>query len=341
MDPFEALAKRRLSRRQFASIAGVLAASTRLPALAADASGWPARTIRLVIGFPPGTLPDVMGRVVAEKMARGLGQSIIVDNKSGAAGSLAASEVARAAPDGYTIMVGVASNLAVAPYVMRSANYDPAKSFAAIGIIQRSPYFIVARPDLPVSNLRELLAYARSQPGKLNYATPGVATLHHLTWELLSQRAGISMTHVPMQGPQMITEMLGGRVDLFMDSATSIVTSNVKSGKFKFIAMTGSTRMAALPDVPTAGEQGVTGVESHAFNGMLAPAGTPREILLRLNAELNKALTAPDTMERLKAEGVPVEQGVTSTPEGFASLVASEYVRWGRVIKDANISMLG
>lgn len=318
----------------------LLSLSTVGLAMAASPSAaqtWPIKPIRMVVGFPPGALPEVLGRVVAAKMTPALGQSIIVESKPGAAGSIAASEVARAAPDGYTIMVGVAANLAVAPHLLPSANYDPSKAFAAIGIIQRSPYFVTARSDLPVANLRDLIAYAKANPDKLNFATPGTGTPHHLTWELLMLRTGMKMTHIPVQAAQMVTETLAGRTHVFMDSATSPIVSNVKTGNFKFLAMTGAARMNAQPQVPTVAEQGVSGVASYAYNGLVAPAGTPREIIVRLNAELNRALAMSDVLERLRAEGVPTEQGVSSTPEEFAAWIASEYAGWGKVIKDAGI----
>lgn len=299
---------------------------------------WPSKPIQLVVGFPPGTLPDVLGRMVAEKMGKNLGQPVVVIDQPGAAGALAANAVARAAADGYTLMVGVAASIAVAPHVFRTAAYDPVKAFTPIGLIQRSPYFIVARGDIPFSDFSDMLDYARKNPGKLNFGTPGIATLHHLTWELLQQKTGVSMTHIPMQAPQMITETLAGRIDLFMDSATSLTTSNVKAGKFKFIAMTGDRRMAAFPDVPTVSESGVELV-SGAFNGIVGPAGLPQEIVQTLNSELNRALASPEILERLSQEGVPVEGGVRSTPQEFGELIRSEYMRWGVVIKAANIKL--
>lgn len=304
----------------------------------ARAQKWPAKPVQVVVGFPPGTLPDVLGRMVADKMGRSLGQPLVVVDQPGAAGALAANAVARAAPDGYTLMVGVAASIAVAPHVFKSAAYDPTKAFVPIGLIQRSPYFITARHDVPFSNFAGMLDYARKNPGKLNFGTPGIATLHHLTWELLQQKTGVSMTHIPMQAPQMVTETLAGRIDLFMDSATSLTTSNVKAGKFKFIAMSGEKRMAAFPDVPTIAESGFP-IYSAAFNGLVGPAGLPQEVVQIMNTELNRALASPEILERLAQEGVPVEGGVQSTPQQFGDLIRSEYARWGEVIKTANIKL--
>ena len=316
-----------------AALATLAAAS---PAISQD---WPSKPIRLIVGFPPGALPDVLGRMVAERMTVGLKQAVIVENRPGAAGTIAGNFVARSPNDGYTLLGGVAANLAVAPHLMSSAQYVPTKDFAPIGLIQRSPYFIVAAADVPVQNLKELVAYAKSNPDKLNFITPGVGTPHHLTWELIMLQTGVKMVHVPGQAAQMISETITGRTQLFMDSATSTMVSNVKSGKLKMIGMTGDKRMADHSAVATAREQGLEGIVSHAYNGLVAPAGTPASVIQRLNSELNLVLVRPEILERLRMEGVPTEQGVASTPEHFGALIASEYTRWGKVIKDARITI--
>ena len=300
---------------------------------------WPSKPIRMIVGFPPGALPDVLGRMVAERMTSALKQPIVVENRPGAAGVIAGNFVARSPADGYTILVGVAANLAVAPHLMASAQYVPTKDFAPVGLIQRSPYFIVATTAVPVATLTELLAYAKSHPDQLNFITPGVGTPHHLTWELIMLQTGVKMVHVPGQAAQMISETITGRTHLCMDSATSVMVSNVKSGKLKMIGMTGDRRMVDHAGVPTAREQGLEGIVSHAYNGLVVPAGTPGPVIQRLNAELNTVLARPEIIERLRAEGVPTEQGVGSTPEQFGALIASEYLRWGKVIKDARITV--
>lgn len=314
-----------------------LLAAAAMPA--AQAQEWPAKPIRMIVGFPPGALPDVLGRMVAERMTAGLKQAVIVENRPGAAGVIAGNFVAKAPADGYTLLVGVAANLAVAPHLMSSAQYVPTRDFAPIGLIQRSPYFIVAAADLPVANIKELLSYATANPGKLNFITPGVGTPHHLTWELIMMQSGVKMVHVPGQAAQMISETITGRTHLFMDSATSVMVSYVKAGKLKMIGMTGDKRMADHPAVATAQEQGLASIISHAYNGLAAPVGTPDAIVRRLNAELNAVLARPEIVERLKAEGVPTEQGVGSTPEQFGALISAEYARWGKVIRDARITI--
>jgi tripartite-type tricarboxylate transporter receptor subunit TctC len=307
---------------------------------AALAQSWPAKPVRLVIGFPPGTPPEVIGRMLADKFTAALGQAFVVENRPGAAGTIAANAVAQSAPDGYTLMVGVAANLAVAPHLLPSAAYNPGRAFEPIGFIQRGPYFILVRSDLPVSSLQELIAYSKANPQKLNFATPGMGTVHHLTWELLMMRTGAALTHVPQQGgAQMVAETLGGRTHAFMENAASPVIANVRAGKLKLLATTAERRVSLFPEVATAAEQGVPGVEAYSWWGLVGPAGMPREIVQRMNAELNRALSSPDMVERLKGEGVPDDMRITSTPEEFGRWVSAEYERWGRVIKEAGVKL--
>jgi tripartite-type tricarboxylate transporter receptor subunit TctC len=307
---------------------------------AALAQIWPAKPVRLVIGFPPGTPPEVIGRMLADKFTAALGQAFVVENRPGAAGTIAANAVAQSAPDGYTLMVGVAANLAVAPHLLPSAAYNPGRAFEPIGFIQRGPYFIVVRSDLPVSSLQELIAYSKANPQKLNFATPGMGTVHHLTWELLMMRTGAALTHVPQQGgAQMVAETLGGRTHAFMENAASPVVANVRAGKLKLLATTAERRVSLFPEIATAAEQGVPGVEAYSWWGLVGPAGMPREIVQRMNAELNRALSSPDMVERLKGEGVPDDMRITSTPEEFGRWVSTEYERWGRVIKEAGVKL--
>ena len=307
---------------------------------AAFAQAYPSKPVRVVIGFPPGTPPEVVGRMVSDKMAATMGQPFVVENRPGASGTISANLVAQAEPDGYTLMVGVAANLAVAPHLLPSAKYDPSKVFTPIGQIQRGPYFVFVRSDLPVNTVPELVAYAKANPGKLNFGTPGLATLHHLTWELLMQRTGTSLVHVPFQGgAQVVTEAMAGRIQTFMENASGAVMAQVRSGAFRAIGMTGAQRAAQLPNVPTTAEQNLAGIESYSWWGMVGPANLPRPIVTQLNTALNRALTAPDLAERLRGEGVPDNLRVTSTPEEFGAWVASEYERWGKVIREAKITI--
>jgi len=295
--------------------------------------------VKITIGFPPGTPPETIGRMIADRFSALFGQNFLVDNRPGATGTIAATDVARAPADGYTLMVGVAASLAVAPHLLQSARYDPTTAFAPIGLIQQGPYFFIVRSDLPVSNLKELIAYAREHPGKLNFATPGVGSVHHLTLELLMQKTGARFTHVPFQGGgQMVMETVGGRTDVFVEAASATVVQYLKSGKLKFIGTTGAARSADFPDVATAREQGVD-LESYSWWGLLAPAGTPAPIVASLNGALNKVLAEPAMVERLHNEGVPPDSRRALTPEQFSEFIAGEYRRWGEVIKQANLKV--
>lgn len=320
-----------------------LAASlaTGLAVSCAWAQAWPAKPIKLVVGFPPGVSPELASRILAARMTESLGQAVIVENRPGAIGTIAAFAVANAAPDGYTILVGLAANLGTGPHLMPAAKYDPVKSFAPIGFIQRGPYFVTVRSDLPVRTFQEFIDYAKKNPGKLNIGVPGAGSVHHLSWESLMSRLGFKVTIIPVAGTaQEVTETLAGRLDGFMDNAGSVVAAQVRAGKFRFIAMTGLQRTAAqFPEVPTLDELGVKGFESYSWWGLAAPAGTPPEIVARLNAELNKALEDPQLKERLANEGVPPERVRGGKPEEFGAWVASEHARWGKVIKDRGIKL--
>lgn len=307
---------------------------------AALAQAWPAKPIRVLIGFPPGTLPDTIARLLAEKMVPNLGQPMVIENRPGAAATIAANLAAQAPADGYTIMVGLAASMSVGPWLFPSAKYHPVKDFEPIGLIQRGPYYIAVRTDLPINSFQDLIAYGKARPGELNYASPGIGTQHHLTWELIQMQTGARFVHVPQSGTaQAITETLGGRTQVIMDGAGLQFAAQVKAGKLRMIAMTGTATQPAFPGVIPVAEQGMPGMQSHSWWGLVAPAGTPRDIINRLNAELNKALASPDIIERLSQEGSITTGKITTTPEEFGRWIAAEYERWGKVIKDAGIKL--
>jgi len=300
---------------------------------------YPTKPVKVTIGFPPGTPPETVGRMIADRFTELFGQTFLIDNRPGATGTIAATAVSQAPPDGYTLMVGVAASLAVAPHLLQSARYDPTRSFVPIGLIQRGPYFFIVRNDLPISNLKELVAYGRDHPGKLNFATPGVGSVHHLTLELFMQKTGARFAHVPFQGGgPMVTETVAGRTDVFLEAASATVVEYVKAGKLKFIGTTGETRSEDFPAVATAREQGVD-LQSYSWWGLLAPAGTPAPIVASLNAALNKVLAEPAMVERLHNEGVPPQSRRALTPAQFAEFVADEYRRWGDVIRQAGVKV--
>lgn len=310
------------------------------PSSALAQGAYPVKPVRVVVGFPPGTPPEIFGRLIAEKLTASVGQPFVIENRPGAGGTIAATAITQAAPDGYTIMVGVAASLAVAPHFLPSARYDPRTAFTPIGLIQRGPYYYVVRSDLPVKSVSELIAYAKQNPGRLNFATPGIGTPHHLNLELLKMRHGLNIAHVPFQGsPPMVNETVAGRTQLFMDSGAATVVAQIKSGTLRMIGMTGAQRSSLQPAVATVGEQGLPEMESHFWWGLVGPAGLPREIVTRLNAELNKALASPDMRERFRAEGIPDELQRASTPDEFARTIAAEFERWGPIVKAAGVKV--
>jgi tripartite-type tricarboxylate transporter receptor subunit TctC len=304
------------------------------------AQNWPTKPIRIVVGFPPGVPPELAARALAENMTGTLGQPIVVETRPGAAATIAASSVAQAAPDGYTLLMALAANMSSGPHLMPSAKYDPVKSFSHIGFIQRGAYFLGVRSDLAVSNFRDLLAYSNANPGKLNAAIPGFGSMHHLTWELLMEQTGMKVTLIPVAGTaQAITEVLGGRMDLYMDGPGANYTSQVKSGKMRWLGHTGERRLSLNPDVPTLSESGAAGFASASWWGVSAPAETPATIVSRINAALGVALASTAVRDRLKLEGVSEENMRPGTPEEMVRWVEAEYVRWGKLIKARNISV--
>src|SRR5688572_2821446 len=314
--------------------AGLLLAAAGLVSRAQAGEG-PPRPIMLVIPTPAGGAPDAVGRALANNMAPRLGTTIVVVNRPGASGTIAARAVAQAMPDGHTIMLGVAANLAVAANAL-AGGYDSTKLFAPVGLIQRGPYAVYTTPSLPVSTFRDLIAYARKEPDRLNFATPGVASAHHLAWELLMVRTGMKLVHVPFNGLQMVTETAAGRTQVVMTSPGSTLRQLSDAGRLKAIATSGAKRLDQLAHLPTIAEQGVPGYEAYSWWGLVVPAATPSTVIARLNSALNSALEGPEIRARLRAEGVPDER-FASTPAAFGAWIASQYTLWGEVIRERNI----
>ena len=289
----------------------------------------------LVVPTAVGGAVDTVGRVLASNMGSRLHTTVVTVNRPGASGTIAARAVAQANTDGYTLLLGVAANLAVASNAL-AGGYDPTKWFAPVGLIQRGPYAVFVSTSLPVSTFHELLAHAKKEPGRLNFATPGVASAHHLAWELLMARAGVRLVHVPFQGQQMVTETIAGRTQVLMTTPGSTLRQLADAGKLKMIAISGAKRLDQLSHLPTISEQGVPGYEAYSWWGLVAPSGTPPAVVERLNTALNAALDLPEIRERLRAEGVPEERFAT-TPEAFGAWIAAEYALWGKVIRERNI----
>ena len=319
---------RRLYRYAFAlTLLGAAAA------VAADAS-YPRRPVRFIVPFAPGGSTDTLARTLAQRLSDALGQQVVVDNRSGGNGNIGTEIVAHAAPDGQTILLGYIANLGIGPSLYATLPYDPVKDFAPVTLLAVSPNILVAHPALPVKSVRELVAYAKANPQKINYASSAVASLGHLAGELLNGAAGIHMQHVPYKGSgQAVIDLLAGQVQI-MFSGMSSVMPHIKAGKLRPLAVTGAQRSPATPDVPTIAEAGYPGFEASAWYGVLAPAGTPREIVMRLNAEVLRALKMPEVKERLENVGFELVGG---TPEAFGIYIRSEIGKWAKVVKASGI----
>jgi tripartite-type tricarboxylate transporter receptor subunit TctC len=302
-------------------------------ASASAQSSWPAKPIRLISPFPPGAVVDTLCRTLAVPLGEALGQPVVVENRPGAGGNIGMDIVAKAPADGYTIGMGGIAQHAINPSVYARMPFDPVRDFAPIIFVARNVNVLVVHPSLPVHDVRELIAYARANPGKLSFGSAGAGTSQHLAGELFKQLAGVDMTHVPYKGAgPAVTDLLAGQIPLmFVD--ISAVLGHVRAGKLRALGVTSRSRTPLL-DVPTIAEQGLPGFEVNAWFGLLAPAGTPREIVARLNAETAKVLRSGATVERLQGLGLTTEAG---TPEDFAALIAAELARWGSIVRAAKI----
>ena len=307
----------------------IFAAAVAIAALAgvqgAFAQSYPDRAITLIVPFPPGGSTTIVARIIAEKMSEGLRQQIVVDNRGGAAGTIGTRAVAKAAPDGYTILLGYTGTLAVAPSFHPNAGYDVRKDFAPVGRIGIAPSTVVVHPAFAVRSIADLIAYARNNPGKVTYGSAGVGSLNHMAGEYLASKTGIKLTHIPYKGsgPAM-TDLLGGHIPLAF-APIPTVHSNVESGALRALAVTSLTRSRLMPEIPTVAESGVPGYEAVLRYGLLAPAGTPRPIIERLNKELLAALASDDVKRRLALEGA---EPLPGSPEQYGADVDAEETQW-------------
>ncbi|SOY87425.1 Bug family tripartite tricarboxylate transporter substrate binding protein [Cupriavidus taiwanensis] len=309
-------------------------------ACAAGASGsafaqpWPARPLRMVVPFPPGSSPDLIARLLTEKLAAALGQPVVVENRPGAGGNIGTGMVARAAPDGYTLLFTINGPLVTAPTLSRNLNYDPFRQLAPVTLVATSPNVLVVDARLPVHNLREFVALARSRAGELNYGSPGNGSASHLAMEQLKAMAGVDLQHVPYPGfPQVTTAMVGGQVQAaFMVPA--IAMPQVNAGKLRVLAVTTTGRTAVLPSVPTVAESGYPGFEAISWQAVLAPAGTPQAVIDRLYRELVAIIGSADVRDKMRAQYF-VPAG--TAPASLRQTMASEKARWDKVIRAAGV----
>ena len=316
----------------------VLAASLLVPgAVVAQGSGeaYPARTVRVVIGLAPGGGTDLQARLFAQKLSENLGRPFVVENRTGAGGTIAYAQVAKSPPDGYTLM-GVTSGYTITPAVYSKLPYDPVKDFAPISLVAQAPFLLLTHPSLPVRSVKDLLALARAKPAMLDCGSAGHGSSTHMAYELFRTMAGVNIAHIPYKGtgPALIDAM-AGQVHMLFGNVLSSLT-HVKTGRLRALAVTTAKRSMVLPDLPTVSESGVPGYENSTWFGLLAPAGTPAAVLNKLNAELVKASQSPDIVDRLAPDG---GEPVGSTPEQFGRHLALEIARWRKVVKDAGIKV--
>ncbi|BDI03434.1 Bug family tripartite tricarboxylate transporter substrate binding protein [Sphaerotilus microaerophilus] len=315
------------------TLAAALGAAPFGSALAADA--YPSKPIKVIVPFAPGGPTDIMGRYVAKVIGDALKQTVIVENRAGAGGNLGTDAVAKSAPDGYTLGIGAISSLAIAPGLYEKLPYNAAKDFAPITLVGIAKGAILAHPSAPFNDLKGMLAYAKANPGKLNYASSGIGTANHLAGEYLQSLAGVDLQHVPYKGTAAaVQDLLAGNVLLSVESSLTSAAQHVTSGKLKAIAITSATRSKMLPNVPTVAEQGFPGFDVPTWFGLIAPAGTPKEVVATLNRVITDALKSPDAAERFAQIGAEPHP---TTPDQFGAYIREETARWTKVIKSANI----
>jgi len=294
---------------------------------------WPSRPIRFILPFPPGGGTDILGRLIAERLSASLGQPVVTENRGGAGGNVGAEAAARSAPDGYTIVL-VAPSLAISPTLYSKINYDPVKDFAPVSLVATVPNVMITQASLPVQSLQEFIAFAKAKPGALNFGSGGAGTSNHLAGELFNIVTGAKLVHIPYKGVNLaMQDVLAGNVHLVFIGIPA-AAPHIKAGKLRALALVAPQRSSALPDVPTVAEAGLRDFEVTTWYGVLAPAGTPRSVISRLNAELVKIMHSPDLKEKLAATGT---DPLTSTPEEFAAYIQREIVKWGEVVRKAGV----
>ena len=304
-----------------------------LASAGASAQGYPTKPIRLVVPYPAGGPLDIMARAIGQKLTEAWKQPVVVDNRAGAGGNIGADFVAKSAPDGYTLLMGAVATHAINPSLYSKIPYDPVKDFAPVALVAQVPNILVVNPAVPAKTVRELIALARAQPGTLNFGSGSTGSTGHLAGELFNTMAGVKMVHIPYKGAAPATaDLLGGQVQLMFDNLASALP-NVKAGKLRALAVTTLARSPAIPELPTIAESGLPGFDLTTWFGLLVPAGTPPEIVARLNAEIVRALDAKDMRERLEKMGA--EPLSNNTPERFAAFIRSEAAKYARVVKDS------
>lgn len=324
-----------MQRRQWIIGATATAVAMLLGQSAMAQGKFPERTITIVVPSAPGGSTDFTARLIAEPLSRALGQPVVVENKAGASGNIGNQQVAKAKPDGYTLLLAYSGYQVGNPHLFKKAGWDPIKDFAPVAMLTRAPQVVAARGNLPVNNLRELVAFAKANPDKLNYASSGNGSIQHIAGELFKQMTGTSLTHVPYKGAgPAVQDLLGGQVDLFFTTPASVV-SHIKADKLKGLAVTSNARLSSLPQVPTTRESELKDFTLDSWFALYAPAGTPNEVVQQLNNEIVKILASPDVKKKAEDAGTMVEH---MGPAQLGEYTRKELAYWGRVIQDAKIS---
>jgi len=313
-----------------ALVSGALAGSGDV----ARAQSYPNRTITLIIPFPPGGSTSIVGRVIADKMSQLLGQAIVVDNRGGAGGTVGTKAAAKSEPDGYTLLLGYTGTLAIGPSLYRNVGYDPRRDFVAVGMIGNAPSSLVVHPSFPANTVAELIAYAKANPGKVNFGSAGIGTVGHITGEYFAREAGIRIVHIPYKGTgPAISDLLGGHIPMSF-SPVAATAGNVKAGLLRALAVTSLHRNELLPDVPTMIEAGVRGFDAVLAYGLVAPAGTPRAVIDRLNEALRAALASDEVKKQLALDGTEITPG---SPEAYADFIDKDERRWAELVKASGV----
>ncbi len=312
--------------------AGAVAPATAQTASTGSGQAYPSKTVRILVGFAPGGSTDIVARLIAQEMTKNVGQQVVVDNRPGAGGNIAAELTSKAPPDGYTLFACTTGVFAIQPFLYSKLPYDPEKGLTPVTQTGSLPYIIVVHPSLPVKNVRDFIAFAKARPGQINYASSGIGTASHLSAALFASAAGISMVHVPYKGTgNAMSDLLGGQVVLLFDQPVSSLPQ-VQAGKLRVLGISSGTRFSTLKDIPTIAEQGLPGFEAISWSGICAPGGTPKPIVDRIYSEVAKVLKVPEIRDRLLRDGI---EPIGSTPEQYAEHIKKEAVKWGKVVKDS------
>jgi len=316
------------------AVAAALMAGVFLLTAPAVAQDYPNRPITLIVPFPPGGSTTIVGRIVADKMSEVLGQSIVVDNRGGAGGTIGSRAVAKSAGDGYTILLGYTGTLAIGPSLYGNVGYDPRTDFEPIGRIGTAPNTLVVHPSMPVHSVPELIAYAKANPGKVNFGSAGAGTASHITGEYFARTAGITLVHIPYKGTgPALTDLLGGHIPMAV-APIPASHANVAAGKLRALAVTSTARSSLLPDVPTVAEAALPGFDASLYYGLAAPAGTPRPIIDKLNKALRDALASDEVKKQLSNDGTEITPG---TPEDYADFIDKDEKKWAGLVKASGV----